>query len=568
MVDSGASLGLLGPVSDGGLPQTITVGGAGLLTLAASANSFSSGTGFRLSGGSLVVPGQQSPLGGPAVGPLGRVPIALNGGTLVLTATSTSPVTFDVNQGNAITLAGGGGTILAGNPTANGNTAGVNGGSFTLAGTNGGLTIPSGATLNLGAVNGYTLAIAPALQLSNSGTISAVAGSFSLPAGNLAYSGGTFSAAGGGTLTMVSPMNTGTYAPAAAGSVILSSTYSGPLANLAPASGGTLVINNNATPGTLNVSGGVYLGTSNAFLGPVSLSFNGGTIASTTVLTGTNAVADPWTIVAGSAASFGGGNAIQLAASTSLPAGSESIHVTNPGLTVTLSGLISGPGALVRAADAAGQTNGTVIINNPLNTFSGGFTLQSLGGNIDIQGASTVLSGSTISSGPLGAGTITLGSNNNGYINLLNSSSLAATLANPVNIYDSVRIRERLRPDVGRRGDPDRDRQQLHHATLDRNKQQHHHLRRHRRQQHRLRNQSPPGQRQRRSDAERIEHLYRPDFDQLRHVDRRRQCSQRRPRCVWQRRQRADHRRQQLDGQCRRPGHQRALHDRPLDHRQ
>ena len=153
-------------------------------------------------------------------------------------------------------------------------------------------------------------------------------------------------------------------------------------------------------------------------------------------LTGSNAMANAWTISAGSAAYFNGANAIQLTASTSLPAGSESIHVTNAAGNVTLSGLISGPGALVRASDAAGQFNGTVVINNPLNTFSGGFTLQSLGGIIDVQGASTVLSGTNIVSGPLGTGTITIGSANTGYINLENSSSTAVTLANPMNIYD------------------------------------------------------------------------------------------------------------------------------------
>ena len=255
-VDAGASLGLQGPVSDGGVPQTIIQNGAGFLTLSSSANSFTSGTSFNISGGTLVAVGQQSPLGGPATGSLGSLPIALNGGSLVLTATSTAPVTFDVNQGNAITLTGGGGSILAGNPTVNGNTTGVNGGSITLVGSNGGLAVPSGATLNMGVLNGYTLAVGPSLQLSNSGTISVGPGGFSLQAGNVAYSGGTFSASNGGTLTMLGAVGSGTYSPTTGGTVIMSGTYSGLLSNLSAASGATLLIVNNVSSGTLNVAGG------------------------------------------------------------------------------------------------------------------------------------------------------------------------------------------------------------------------------------------------------------------------------------------------------------------------
>ena len=118
-------------------------------------------------------------------------------------------------------------------------------------------------------------------------------------------------------------------------------------------------------------------------------------------------------------------------AALSLAGGRESIHVTNPNLTVTLSGLISGGGTLVRASDTAGQINGTLVINNPNNTFGGGFTLQSLGGNVDVQGASTNGSPSSFTAGPLGTGTVTLGSTTSGLNYLLNSSATPVTLANP-----------------------------------------------------------------------------------------------------------------------------------------
>ncbi|MGA2035853.1 MAG: autotransporter-associated beta strand repeat-containing protein, partial [Thermoguttaceae bacterium] len=550
-IDAGTGLSLLGAVSDGGV-RTITESGGGTLTLSNPANSFTTGTNFQLSGGSLQVIGQQSPLGGPATGPIGAVPVTLSGGALVITATSATPITFDVNQGNTVTLPGGG-SIIAGYPGAVDNTMGVSGGTVTLVGSNGGLVIPSGQKLNLETLNGYTLNIDPNLQLTNSGTISGGPGSVSVHASSLAVSAGTLSAATNGTLTLLDPMSTGYYAPAATGTVVLAGAYSGALANLAPLSGGTLVINNNVTAGTLNVAGGAYFANNNSSFGltTTTLSLNGGTLGATTALTGSNAVANPltwgatptlnfsgasnlelsaslsltsggtaynlndpathgtlsgvisglgglnitgyptlkgsntysggttlnnatnvtinnnrafgtgtitfnnggfqattpltggnavanpWTIAAGSAAYFNGTNAYQLSGSASLATGNESIHVANPALTVTLSSVISGTGAtLIRATDAAGQFNGTVVISNSGNTFGGGFTLQSLGGNIDVQGASTVGGPGSVTSGPLGTGTITIGSANNGWINLENTAPVAATLANAMNIYD------------------------------------------------------------------------------------------------------------------------------------
>ena len=72
---------------------------------------------------------------------------------------------------------------------------------------------------------------------------------------------------------MPDPMNTGYYAPANTGTVVLSSTYSGPVANLAPLSGGTLVINNNVSAGTLECRRqGPMLAPAIRSLGPVTLS--------------------------------------------------------------------------------------------------------------------------------------------------------------------------------------------------------------------------------------------------------------------------------------------------------
>ena len=199
--------------------------------------------------GSLLVVGQNA-----ATGPLGSATIALNNATLGLANSSTGGTTFDLISNNRLSLAGSNDSIIAGSLLAGGSN-----GAVTLGGA-GTLPVAAGQTLNLGAVNGYTLGFAPGLQFSNSGTLSAGPGSISLAASNLAYSGGTFSAASGGTLTMLSPVSSGTFSPAAGGVLILGSTYSGALANLAPAVGGTLVIANNLTAGTLNVANGALRG--------------------------------------------------------------------------------------------------------------------------------------------------------------------------------------------------------------------------------------------------------------------------------------------------------------------
>ena len=487
-------------------------------------------------GGNLVAL-QQS--GNPASGPLGTAPITLSNGTLILANTSTTTTIFDAIGGNPITLAAGtNDSIIAGSTV-----AGVPGGSVTLGGA-GTLAIPSGVTLNLGYANGYSLGFGGAFQLGNSGAISAAAGSnVVLPAANLSYAGGTFSAASGGTLTMANTMSTGTYSPANGGVVVLTG-YTGPLANLVPQSGGILAIESNTSAGTLNIQTGIFAATSNTSFGPATLSFNGGylgadtavTLANpltfganptlnftgasavnlsaspepdqlrhdvqrqrsklgghavwrdqraghaehhrqphacrrnsysggttinsgaypivtnafslgsgpitfnngglqaSTAVTGLNALANPWTIPAGDSANFTGTNAIQLSGSTSLT-GTAYVNINNPNLTVVLSGPISGNGALIRATDTAGQFNGTLVINNPNSTFSGGFTLQSYGGYVDVQGASSTGPAGSPTSGPFGTGRLTIGSANNGYIGVLNSGA-AATIANPITMID------------------------------------------------------------------------------------------------------------------------------------
>ena len=527
--------------------------GNGTLTLTAS-NTYSGGTTVNV--GSLVAVGQSYTAPGAVAGPLGSGPITLNNGTLVmaLAANSTNPTTVDLVSGNAITLAGNNDSIIAGaNPTG---TVSLSNGTINLAGAGGTIAIAASQVLNLGESNGYTLTIDPDLQFSNSGTISAGPGSIFLSAGNLAVAG-TLIAASGGTLTVGGLVTSGTYAPATAGTLFLSGTYSGSLKNLTPAAGGALVINDNTSSGTLTIAAATYVATNNASFGPATLALDGGTLAATTALTGSNAIANPlalsisfsgggmphtlyfggssslelssplvltggttaindpggvgilsgvisgagtlslfgnptlsnsntytggtrlnsgevtitnnrgfgtgkitfngggfqattplagptaitnpWQIIVNSAAYFGapsGSDAIQLSAGTLLPAfGTESIYITNPNMTVTLSGTITGNSNLTLASGAAGQVNGTLVLNNPGNSFQY-FTLESLGGYVDVQGASTTGPAGSPTKGPLGTQTITLGTTNAGEIGLLNSSPIPVTLSNPVSIYD------------------------------------------------------------------------------------------------------------------------------------
>ncbi len=236
--------------------------GSGALVLT-GANSFVTGTSFKVSGGSLVAVGQ-----GGGSGPLGSAPIALAGGTLVLAVPVGGPTALTVDlssspAGNPLTLSGGNNAIIAGIGAA-GSAATI--GSVTLTHVNGALTIAAGQGLDLGETDGCTLSLDPGLVFANSGTLSFGPGAFSLAGTSNLLPVGTVSAISGGTLTLAGLESTGTYAPLSGGEVVLSGTYNfsgGTATTLAPAVGGTLVLNelyNTATKGgTLNVANGAFL---------------------------------------------------------------------------------------------------------------------------------------------------------------------------------------------------------------------------------------------------------------------------------------------------------------------
>ena len=167
--------------------------------------------------------------------------------------------------------------------------------------------------------------------------------------------------------------------------------------------------------------------------GSGALTFNGGGFTASQPLTGELAVPNPWGFNGSATAHINGTNAVELSGNAALPVGAVgAIIVVNPANSLTLSGVISGSGALETVYNGANNENGTLIINGQ-NTFSGGFFLNSNTGILDLR-SSTVLSGTQIVSGPLGKGTFTNGSNNNGWIGVANNGGAAVTIANPMTI--------------------------------------------------------------------------------------------------------------------------------------
>ena len=219
-------------------------------------------------------------------------------------------------------------------------TTEVSGGTVTLGSTAGVIPVASNQTLNLGTANGYALAVGSSLAFSNSGTIIAQSGLITLQSSNLSYTGGTFSAANGGTLELMGPLSSGLYEPQAGSVVYLGGRFSGSVANLVSPANAILALANNVSSGTLNVAGGTYVATANNAFGPATLSFNAGTLAgygsspitlSSPLAWGTNPTIN-----------FAGATQLNLTAPLALAGGTY--NVNDPATVSNFSGVISGPG--------------------------------------------------------------------------------------------------------------------------------------------------------------------------------------------------------------------------------
>ncbi len=351
---------------------------------------------------------------------------AASGGTLSL-ASALSTGTYSPAAAGTVVLSNSYSGLLA-------NLAPASGGTLVIANnlTAGTLNVVNGAYVATNAAS-----FGPTTLSLNGGSLGAIGGPVSV-ANPLLWanpSGGTLNFAGASLLTLSASLG------------LTSGTYNlndpgghGALAGVVSGPGALNVTGNPTLAGANTYQGGTTFNantnvtiTNNQAFGTGPLTFSNGGFNATTPLTGANAVANAWTISAGQAAYFNGTSAIQLSASTSL-SGTETVHVAN-NLTATLSGLISGTGALVRGQDNF-NPGGTLVIDNPANNFSGGFTLSTQGNTVDVYGASTTGVAGAVTNGPLGTGTITIGTANNGNIGLNNSSPTAVTLANNVNLFE------------------------------------------------------------------------------------------------------------------------------------
>ena len=211
---------------------------------------------------------------------------------------------------------------------------------------------------------------------------------------------GIYAPSAGGVVVLSGTVSGGTYSPAAGGTVVLgvSGAYTGSLANLTPPVGSTLVIVNNTSSGTLNVAGGAFLATSSTSFGPATLEFGGGTLAATTALTGSNALANPLVWGTSPASLTIGGTNIGLSSALALNGGVYTIN--DPKGLANFSGLISGAGTLA--------SNGNPTFSGPI---TGGTFLPASGSSVVLSGA---VSGGTFS--PTAGGAMVLSGTYSGLV--------------------------------------------------------------------------------------------------------------------------------------------------------
>jgi fibronectin-binding autotransporter adhesin len=146
----------------------------------------------------------------------------------------------------------------------------------------------------------------------------------------------------------------------------------------------TIALDNSYTIGTLTIV-------------PRTTGFTSTTFA----LTGTN------TLTLNTGFNIGGGTSVSIAPNLVIAADQTWTTLGETGVApTTISGVVSGPGKITRAANVL-NTGAGLITFSGANTFSGGFT-QTAAFNTTRLGASSVITGGLIESGGLGTGTVTL----------------------------------------------------------------------------------------------------------------------------------------------------------------
>ncbi len=159
------------------------------------------------------------------------------------------------------------------------------------------------------------------------------------------------------------------------------------LANAAASSkltGGSALIN-----GSLQINHQAALGTGN-------IEFSGGTFGGLQTLTGTKAVANPYSILGGSTVTIAntGATSIELSGAGSIASGTGTMSVA-ASQTAILSGGIGGAGSFTKSGDGTVQLDGT-------HTYTGATTVSA--GTLRINGSLSGTSGATIANGATLAG--------------------------------------------------------------------------------------------------------------------------------------------------------------------
>src|SRR6266446_3466762 len=301
--------------------------------------------------------------------------------------------TGGVNTNNkALTIDGSGNTTISGVVSSGGAITEAGSGTLTLSGTNtftGALTIQSGtlsiATINNVSSNGVLGNSATAVTLGGSGTT-----------GTLQYTGSTAS-------------STKTFTMATGGTGVFDVTNSGTTLTLSGVIGGSGNLTKDG-PGTLTLSGtNTFSGVLTVESGNLSIATINNASANGVLGNSANAV------VLGSSGATGtlqytGSTASSTKKFTMATGGTGAFQVDTAATTLTLSGVIDGSGALLKAGA------GTLSLTG-VNTYSGGTTVSA--GTLQLSGSGTL--GSTSGALTVNGGTLNLNGTNQGVGNLTGS---------------------------------------------------------------------------------------------------------------------------------------------------
>src|SRR6266446_2609193 len=314
--------------------------------------------------------------------------------------------TGGVNTNNkALTIDGSGNTTISGVVSSGGAITEAGSGTLTLSGTNtftGALTIQSGtlsiATINNVSSNGVLGNSATAVTLGGSGTT-----------GTLQYTGSTAS-------------STKTFTMATGGTGVFDVTNSGTTLTLSGVIGGSGNLTKDG-PGTLTLSGtNTFSGVLTVESGNLSIATINNASANGVLGNSANAV------VLGSSGATGtlqytGSTASSTKKFTMATGGTGAFQVDTAATTLTLSGVIDGSGALLKAGA------GTLSLTG-VNTYSGGTTVSA--GTLQLSGSGTL--GSTSGALTVNGGTLNLNGTNQGVGNLTGSGGTILNNATATNV--------------------------------------------------------------------------------------------------------------------------------------